>query len=274
MPAPEQGIAQTQQEIQADLELILNAAHEAGKIALAWFGKDPEVWMKEGDSPVSEADHAADKYLRETLLTARPDYGWLSEETTDDGERLKHQRVFVVDPIDGTRGFIDGNPKWCVSVAIVENGRPYCGVLDCPALDEVYHAGIGGGAFLNGKRIAAGDVEKPVRVSGPAALVNQLARDTNSVIDGREFIPSLAYRIACVATGTLDGTFARADCHDWDIAAVDLIAAEAGAKLTTMDNCAISYNRQKITHGILVAGHKAIHGQMLQAASNQSKQNK
>ncbi len=136
-----------------DLALLRDAAREAGVIALRYFGKNPEVWMKGGTSPVSEADYAADTYLRNTLLAARPDYGWLSEETADGPERLTARRVFVVDPIDGTRGFLDGLKFWCVSVAVVEDGKPIAGVLECPAAHETYWATPGGGAFFNGERI-------------------------------------------------------------------------------------------------------------------------
>ena len=108
--------------VDEDLALLRDAAREAGAIALRYFCKNPEVWMKGGTSPVSEADYAADTSLRDTLLAARPDYGWLSEETADGPERLRARRIFVVDPIDGTRGFLDGQKFWCVSVAVVEDG--------------------------------------------------------------------------------------------------------------------------------------------------------
>lgn len=266
MPAPDLPRNQALEETRADLQLIVDAARKAGQIALSYFGDNPEVWMKEGDSPVSEADHAADKYLRETLLAARPDYGWLSEETTDDGTRFERRRVFVVDPIDGTRGFIQGNPKWCVSVAVIENGRPNCGVLDCPALGEIYQASIGGGSWLNGKRITENNMTSPLRISGPKPLVNNYARVAGESIDSGAFVPSLAYRLANVATGVLDGNYAKANCHDWDIAAVDLIISESGAKLSGLDGNKITYNRQKITHGVLVAAHNLLHGPMLNAA--------
>jgi len=120
---------------------------------MRYCGNNPQVWMKGGTSPVSEADHAADAYLRETLLKARPDYGWLSEETADDHARLSARRTFVVDPIDGTRGFLDGLHSWCVSVAVVEDGRSLAGVLECPAKRETYWALPGEGAYLNAKRI-------------------------------------------------------------------------------------------------------------------------
>ena len=140
-------------DISADLALLVEAAQEAGRIAMRYFKNDPEVWMKGGTSPVSEADYAVDAFLRETLLDARPDYGWLSEETIDDAARLSARRTFVVDPIDGTRGFLEGNSRWCVSVAVVELGNSLAGVLECPARKETFAAKLGGGAFRNGIRV-------------------------------------------------------------------------------------------------------------------------
>ena len=113
----------------SDLSLLVDTAREAGQIAMRFFKQSPEVWMKGGTSPVSEADYAVDAFLRQTLLSARPDHGWLSEETADGLARLSARRTFVVDPIDGTRGFLEGADRWCVSVAIVEAGRPIAGVL-------------------------------------------------------------------------------------------------------------------------------------------------
>ena len=120
-------------DLAADLTLLVDAAREAGQIALRFFKQSPEVWLKGGTSPVSEADYAADSFLNEALIAARPDYGWLSEEAADNAARLSARRTFVVDPIDGTRGFLEGRREWCVSIAVVENGRPIAGVLECPA---------------------------------------------------------------------------------------------------------------------------------------------
>ncbi len=154
-----------------DLKLILEAAREAGEIALSYYRRDPEVWFKEGNSPVSAADLAVDRFLRDKLLAARPDYGWLSEETADQPDRLKAQRTFVVDPIDGTRAFIGGKDIWCVSIAVVENGRTIAGVLDCPARREVFTAAAGQGAFANGSAIAVrpqgGELRTQQRIPWP-----------------------------------------------------------------------------------------------------------
>ncbi len=129
-----------------DLELITTAAMAAGEKALGFFRKNPDFRYKNEDrSPVSEADYAANDVLKERLLAARPNYGWLSEETDDDEARLGCETVFVVDPIDGTRAFIAGKDVWCVSVAVVHEGRPVAGVLYAPALIELYQAAQGQG---------------------------------------------------------------------------------------------------------------------------------
>ena len=128
MPGPDPSLPPADE----DLSLLRAAAVEAGRIALGYFRQNPEVWLKGGSSPVSEADYAVDRYLKETLLAARPDYGWLSEETADHPARLASRRTFVVDPIDGTRGFLEGGSRWCVSVAVVEAGRSVAGVIEAP----------------------------------------------------------------------------------------------------------------------------------------------
>jgi hypothetical protein len=125
---------------------------------------------------VSEADYAADTFLRETLMAARPDYGWLSEETVDTPARHRAQRLFVVDPIDGTRGFLDGGNEWCVSVAVVEAGRPVVGVLQAPARKERFWAVSGEGAFLDGARLRVAEPGQPPQLAGPKPMVDRFGK--------------------------------------------------------------------------------------------------
>ena len=140
----------------ADLELIVDAAREAGELAGVLRRRGLEIEYKAGDStPVTNADLAADALLTERLRTARPDYGWLSEETADDADRLERRRLFVVDPIDGTRAFLNDKPWWAVSIAVVEGARPTAGVVFAPQLEEIYAAEAGAGATLNGLPIRA-----------------------------------------------------------------------------------------------------------------------
>ena len=237
----------------ADLALIRDAAREGGEIAMRYFRRDPERWLKDGSSPVTEADIAVDDHLRRALRAARPDYGWLSEETTDSPERLAARRTFVVDPIDGTRAFIEGRRTWCVSIAVVEDGDPLAGVLDCPALDEVYEAVAGGVAIRNGARISVSLPTSPPRIGGPKAMI---AAAPDHIRNSRpmSYVPSLAYRLAMVASGDMDATFVKPNSHDWDLAAADLILRQAGGAVLTEQGTAIRYAGPDPRHGALVAG--------------------
>ena len=253
--------------VDADLALLHDVASEAGAIAMGYFGKDPQVWMKAGASPVSEADYAADAYLREALLAARPGYGWLSEETADDLARLSARRTFVVDPIDGTRGFLQGLDTWCVSVAVVEDGRTIAGVLECPARQETYFALPGRGAFLNDSRIAVGRSQPQMAIAGPKTMVDRLPTHWRERLTRTPHIPSLAYRLAMVASGALDATFVKPDAHDWDIAAADLILREAGGELVDRTGRAPAYGGETIRHGALAAGSGELFAAMKAAIS-------
>jgi myo-inositol-1(or 4)-monophosphatase len=237
-----------------DLALLTEAAREAGRIALTYFRQNPEVWLKGGSSPVSEADYAADRFLHQTLLAARPDYGWLSEETADDKARLSAPRTFVVDPIDGTRGFLDGQREWCVSVAIVEQGRTVAGVLECPARNETYWATRGGGAFKDGIRISVRAPRTEPLIGGPVSMINALPTEMRRLVMRAQYVPSLACRIAMVADGTLDATFVKPNSQDWDLAAADLILHEAGGGLLDEWGRGPTYAGHDTVHGSLVAG--------------------
>ncbi|MDR0253861.1 MAG: 3'(2'),5'-bisphosphate nucleotidase CysQ, partial [Brucellaceae bacterium] len=184
----------------ADLQLIREAAAEAGRIALRYYGKDPEVWLKNGQSPVSEADLAVDRFLQEFLLQARPDYGWISEETATDQQRTGRRRAFVVDPIDGTRAFLAGDNQWCVSIAVIEDGKPRCGVLDVPVRKEVLTAVRGQGAFQNDRAISAHlpDNGRSYPVAMSRSHFNELPEGFRSKVAFASYVPSLAYRIAKV----------------------------------------------------------------------------
>ncbi|MEO3386247.1 3'(2'),5'-bisphosphate nucleotidase CysQ [Mesorhizobium sp. CAU 1741] len=245
-------------DLEADLSLIRDAAREGATIAMRHFGKNPETWLKNDVSPVTAADIAVDTFLRESLLAARPDYGWLSEETVDNPERLRARRTFVVDPIDGTRAFIAGRPTWCVSIAIVEAGVSLVGVLDCPVIGEIYQASAQGPALCNGSVInVAGARSDGLKIAGPKAMLDRAPdylRQTAPVA----YIPSLAYRVAMVASGSIDATFVKANSHDWDLAAADLILQRAGGSVVDRSGKLLSYAGPDPRHGPLAAGSGAI----------------
>lgn len=238
----------------ADLALLIAAAREAGQIALGYFKRDPKVWTKGANSPVTEADLAANHALHATLTAARPDYGWLSEESADTPDRLDRRRLFVVDPIDGTRGFIDGNPDWCVSVALVEDGAAVAAALFVPAREELFEATAGGGARLNGEAIRVSDRQalEGARIAGPARHLRAMA---GHGMDPRErrFTPSLAYRFALVACGRVDVATARPGAYDWDLAAVDLLVQEAGGTLRDLEGAPLRFNDVIPRHPALIA---------------------
>jgi myo-inositol-1(or 4)-monophosphatase len=254
--------------IGTDLDLLRDAASEAGRIAKRYFGQNPEVWMKGGTSPVSEADYAANRYLHETLLGARPDYGWLSEETAESTLDATGARSFIVDPIDGTRGFLEGNPQWCVSVAIVEGGRAIAGVLECPATGESFEAVRGGGARMNGKPINASQGNgRTFNVGGPKPMLQLMSEDWRSRIQPFTYVPSLAYRIALIAKGSLDASFVKPNAHDWDIAAAMLILEEAGGFVLRADGQPPELGREDPRHDALAAGSGSLLRAMVEVLS-------
>lgn len=237
-----------------DREMLRSAAVSAGILASGYFRRDLKTWTKDNLSPVSEADIVLDDYLRGALLAARPDYGWLSEETADTPQRLSHRRVFIVDPIDGTRGFIRGEDSWTVSLAVVEDGVPIAGVVYAPARDEFYDAALGEGARLNGKPLAR--QRHPGRtaplIPAPGAVHQELQALGLEYARGPAY-PSLAYRLVQVATGHLDAAVTRRGAQDWDIAGAACILNEAGIGFEDVCIGALRFNRPEIRHGALAA---------------------
>ncbi|MFG1426509.1 3'(2'),5'-bisphosphate nucleotidase CysQ [Roseixanthobacter glucoisosaccharinicivorans] len=248
---------------------LADAVAAAGAIALAMFRNGVTSWTKDNDSPVTEADIAVDRFLRERLSALANDYGWLSEESADSSERLGARRVWVVDPIDGTRGFMAGGADWVVSAALVENGRPIAGALFAPVSDELFVASLGGGATRNGAAIAAGArvaVDGSV-VAGPASILDRVARHTRVTRPPR--LRSLALRLARIATGELDIALAHGNSADWDIAAADLIVHEAGGLLTGLDGTAPIYNAPVPLHRPLVCAGPLLHAHTLALAQRE-----
>lgn len=243
-------------EASADLELLKSAVREAGEIARSYYGKKPKVWDKQG-TPVTEADLAVDKRLREVLLAARPDYGWLSEETEDDPARRGKQRVFILDPIDGTASFIKQKPEWVVAVCVVDGTRPVTAAIFNPLTDEMFEAVASGGAKLNGKAIAVthrGAVED-CRMLGSKSMFKHPAWQQPWPEMHVETRGSIAYRMALVASGDFDAMMALSGKRDWDLAAADLIAGEAGGMTRTHRGEVFHYNGESTLHpSVMCAG--------------------
>ena len=250
----------------SDLDLLIAAAEAAGDIATRYFRAGHAVWDKEdGQGPVTEADLEVDAMLRSRLVAARPGYGWLSEESDDDSTRLARDSVFIIDPIDGTRAFIEGHETWAHSLAVVRRGRPVAAVVYLPVPGKLYAAQAGGGARLNGSPILASQ-------RGELAAADILA--TRAVLDERfwkgevprmkrHFRSSLAYRLALVGEGRFDGMITLRNSWEWDIAAGALIAAEAGAAVSDRSGHAIAYNTEARWAPGIICATPGIHAEII-----------
>ena len=237
---------------------------EAGALALTKFCRTYKSWTKDKASPVTEVDIAVDELLRARLGAYDSDYGWLSEETADDPARLAAERIWIVDPIDGTRGFMAGFPDWSIVAALVERGRPIAASLYVPVTDQLFVAEAGSGTRLNGKPAQAshGDGLDGARVAGPKRRLDALT----TLAPRLELVPkvhSLALRLARIAEGTLEVAFAGPNSRDWDLAAADLLVHEAGGRLTTLAGQSLIYNRADTAHPALIAASRARHQRLL-----------
>ncbi len=237
-----------------DRALLARIAREAGAIARAAYEANAsEVWDKSEDHPVTDADIAVNDFLQMTLGDARPDYGWLSEETLDDRSRHNCARTFVVDPIDGTRAFIDRKPHFTICLAVTEAGRSVAGAVYNPMKDELYSAHLGGGASLNGGSLSVRDRDaiEGSRMIGYPRKFRRLGWPDMPVA----VINSMAYRICLVASGAHHATVSFTPKSDWDLAAAELIAREAGAVITNLRGDDFIYNHESVTElGVICAG--------------------
>jgi myo-inositol-1(or 4)-monophosphatase len=248
-----------------DAALLTDTVREAGALALSMFRTELKNWIKGVSSPVSEADIAVDELIARRLRQATPDYGWLSEESADDLTRVEKKRVWIVDPIDGTRAYLAGREDWCVSVALVQDARPVLAAVYAPVSDEFFFAQIRHGAHLNGVAIRATagiELDFP-RIAGPKPLVERL-NASGGDISLHPRIGSLALRLCRVADGKLDAAFAGGQSRDWDLAAANLIVQEADGNMTALSGDDILYNRREVTHGILVAAGRDRHASIVE----------
>lgn len=247
-----------------DLDLLLDAARTAGEIARSYFERSPDIWDKPGgQGPVTEADLHVNRQLEADLQTARPDYGWLSEETEDTSSRQKTERQFIIDPIDGTRAFIQGSKDWAHSLAIVEGGRVKQAVVYVPMRDALFWAEVGRGAFLNGKPIASRRETELAKSTILSAKPNLDPKYWAGSVPPfkRSFRSSLAYRLALVAQGQFDGMLTLRPTWEWDVAAGALIVAEAGGTASDRRGRTPVFNNQHPQISGMVAGggvHEAL----------------
>jgi myo-inositol-1(or 4)-monophosphatase len=250
------------EQLRRDAALLFEAVREAGSLALRMQHKAPRRWTKGDGTPVSEADVAVDALLRGSLCGERPGYGWLSEETPDSERRLACEKLWVADPIDGTRSFVAGGGDWCIAVALVARGRPAAAAIYCPVGERFFAAVAGGGAHRNGRRLTAsghGSLAAASVVGTKRSLAPLAGTGIRPDISGR--LP-LQMRLAGVAAGDFDAAVSTGRKNDWDLAAGDLIVHEAGGLAGDLAGAPFVYNRpQAWQHGLIAAGsecHAAI----------------
>jgi len=248
---------------------LIEAVRMAGHVATGFVGKSAKRWDKpDGAGPVTEADLAVNDLLHKVLRQARPDYGWLSEETEDNTVRLDHDRVFIVDPIDGTRSFTEGADTWAHAIAVAEYGQVTSAVVYLPMRDLLYTAARGRGAFLNGVPIQASGVADFADATILAAKPTMAAKLWRSGICPEfkpAYRPSLAYRLGLVAQAQFDGMLTLRPSWEWDIAAGALIVAEAGGAISNQRGASLRFNSADPRLDGVVAGGGLIHAALLDA---------
>ena len=242
-----------------DLKLAINASLKAGEIIMQYYCDDYEIKEKGYHNPVTTADKEADSYLKSTLMSARPQYGWLSEETVDSKNRLNKEKVWIVDPLDGTKEFIEGVPQFVVSIALVEKGIPIIGVLHNPVTKETFHAAKGGGAYLD-----QGQYRCSIKDSTRDMVILNSRSETRRGLwepykkHFKELRPigSVAYKMGLTAIGKADIFATLRPKNEWDICAGTCLINEAAGKVINLNGKDITFNNQKtLIEPGLIAGY-------------------
>ncbi len=250
-----------------DLALLIDAVAKAGQVALSHYGKSPEINQKSDGTLVSEADLGADAVLRKTLLDARPHYGWLSEESGHDKSKHASPFTWVVDPIDGTRAFLNEIPDWTISAALLDGADPVLAAVFNPVREEFYRAGLGQGVHRN---------DALIRVSGRTLLEGARLAVSKTMLEHdiwRQHWPkyeqvwtkSIAYRLALTAAGDFDAAIFNMG-HDWDIAAAQLLVEEAGGLVTSASGARLRYDGSIALQAVMIAAGPALHADLLARA--------
>jgi myo-inositol-1(or 4)-monophosphatase len=246
-------------QYEKELAIAEQAAQEAGSAVMGLFKGKFDVREKGKNNPVTTADLEANRIIRDKIQKSFPDDGWLSEEDQDNSCRLACPRVWVVDPIDGTKEFIEGVPQFAISIAFVVEGRPKVAVVYNPAKERFYKAAAGQGAYLNDEVIR---VSRRENVNGASLLVSRSEPQKRFQVfvdrcDIRR-VGSIAYRLAKVAGGDGDGTLTFRTIHEWDICAGVLMVEEAGGKVVDGEGKTMNFNRELPKHRGVVAANAGL----------------
>jgi myo-inositol-1(or 4)-monophosphatase len=246
-------------QYEKELAIAEQAAHEAGSMVMGLFNGKYDVHEKSKNNPVTTADLEANRIIRDNIQKSFPQDGWLSEEDADNSRRLALKRIWVIDPIDGTKEFIEGVPQFAISIAFVVEGRPKIAIVYNPAKDRFYKAAAGQGAYLNDEVIR---VSPRQDINGASLLVSRSEPQKKFQVlvercDIRR-VGSIAYRLAKVAGGDGDGTLTFRTIHEWDICAGVLMVEEAGGMVVDGEGKTMNFNRELPKHRGVVAANAGL----------------
>jgi len=245
----------------SDYKLAIEASIEAGKIIMKYYLNEYEIKEKSYQNPVTTADREADFYLKSVLTKARPNYGWLSEETADTSNRLDKEMVWIVDPLDGTKEFIEGIPHFVVSVALVKNGEPIIGVLHNPVTKDIFHAIKGNGTYLNDNAHNCTIKDSTLDM----VILNSRTETSKGLwepykLQFKELKPigSVALKMGLTAVGDADIFATLRPKNEWDICAGTCLINESGGKVIDLNGESLTFNNKKtLIEPGLIAGNQS-----------------
>lgn len=243
--------------MEKELEVAIDAARVGGEIVRKYYKGDYEIHEKAPDNPLTIADTEADAAIKETLLGAFPEDGWLSEETRDSPARLSKSRVWIVDPLDGTKEFTQHIPEFCVCVALVVDGVVQVGVSYNPIEEKLFAARRGGGTTLNGDAVQCSPVADTMAAEVLASRSEVKRGEWQDYEELMTVKPtgSVAYKFALIAAGEADATFSLTPKNEWDICAGTMLVEEAGGIVTDRFGEPLTFNNEKtLLPGLIAAG--------------------
>ena len=245
--------------------IAFDAIAKAGEIALRFEKDKIEFWNKSVGQPVTHADLEINIFLKSFFKKYTPEFGWLSEESEDDNSRFEKKNFWCVDPIDGTRSYINKRPEYVISIALVSNTTPIFGLIFNPKTNEMFSAEKSLGAFCNKKRIKVSDNIDMNRCK--VAISNSELKNIENFLFFKNLeilsMGSIAYKIALVAKGQVDIALSFTKKSDWDLAAASLILEEAGGTISNIRNEKINYNTKKLNISSVLAANPNIHKRLL-----------
>lgn len=245
--------------------VAVDAAREAGRIVRGYYQDSYTITQKGEDNPLTDADLASNRVLFERLMGNFPDFGWLSEETADDGSRLSHRNVWIVDPVDGTLEFTKGIPEFVVSVGLVVDGVPALGVLYNPIQDLLFSGVVGQGAWLNGEPCRVSD---RAEIQGSRVVCSRTEMSKGWFEEYKDLlvpepVGSVAFKFGLVAAGRAEATFTPRPRHEWDVAGGAAIVLAAGGRFTNRHGQAHAFNQPKPLVDGIAATNGSIHDAIL-----------